>query len=228
MRIVAADACTEDVTLYSRPISTYGLIVEIVLVEKGGAFEVVDVDPTSEEHQRRHPFGKIPVLDDRRSGMTLRICESLAIARYVDEAFAGPPLQPAAAPSRARMMQWIQMVTAYLVPTVTGGIIKPRLLSNDGPADETAIARAAVEAARQMDLVEAALASSGAWLAGEAWCLADAFLFPVLGGLALTPEGEALLSSRDHCRRWLEAMGGRESVKTTGLAARRGATVRRA
>ncbi len=219
MIVIPSSATRVDVTLYTRPISTFGLIAEVALVEKGVPFELIDVDTTSEEHRERHPFGKIPVLDHRLSDSTFRLFESVAIARYIDEAFAGPALQPADPRARASMTQWILTVKAYLFPTMSEGISKPRLFVGDVPADEQAIAAATVEAGRQLALVERALESTS-WLVGDGLTLADVFLFPVLGALSLTPEGERLLVSYPGCAAWLATMQARESVRTTGVAAR--------
>ncbi|MFT4572370.1 MAG: glutathione S-transferase [Candidatus Binatia bacterium] len=219
MMIIPPSCAATDVTLFSLPISTYGLIAEIVLVEKGVPFELVDVEPSSAEHRERHPFGKVPVLEHRRGGSTFRIFESLAVARYVDEAFDGPALQPGDVLARATMMQWVQSVNAYLFPTITVGISKPRLFPGPEPIDEDSIATAVVNAGQQLDLVETALTASP-WLAGDELTLADIFLFPVLGAVSLTPEGGPLLATRPKCVAWFESMQERESVRTTGGAAR--------
>lgn len=206
-------------TLFSRGLSIYGLIAELALVEKRVAFEVIDVDPTSSEHRQRHPFGKIPVLDDCRGARPVRIYESLAVTRYINEAFEGPALEPADAVGRALMMQWIQAVNCYFFPTWTQGITKPRLFDTDRPADEAAISCAVAAAAVQLDLVEAALGAAP-WLAGEQLTLADLFLFPNLAGLMFTPEGQDLLASHPICQFWISTMEARESVRITGLSAR--------
>jgi glutathione S-transferase len=52
----------------------------------------------------RHPFGKIPAFEHD----SFRLYEAGAIARYIDEAFAGVPLQPADVRGRARMTQIIR------------------------------------------------------------------------------------------------------------------------
>lgn len=90
--------------LYGLPRSVYTRIARLALAEKDVdyAFEEVEIfgpAGVSPEHLQRHPFGRIPVL--AHDG--LMIHETAAIARYVDEAFPGPALQPADARARARM-----------------------------------------------------------------------------------------------------------------------------
>jgi glutathione S-transferase len=218
MRETSGSTAASDVTLFSRPISTFGLVAEIALVEKGVAFQRVDVETTSSEHRARHPFGKIPVLEHCNAGAVVRIVESLAVTRYIDDAFVGPALQPADAVAVARMTQWIAIVVSYLFPTMTGGITKP-LLFDAASTSEASVAAALVEADRQLELIDEALAANR-WLAGAQFTLADVFAFPVLAGLEFTAAGAALLGDHERTSRWLEEMKARPSVRTTGLVAR--------
>jgi glutathione S-transferase len=218
MSEMARFTAASDVTLFSRPISTFGLVAEIALAEKGVAFDLVDVETTSNEHCTRHPFGKIPVLEHRAAGTVVRIVESLAVTRYIDDAFAGPPLQPGEAVAVARMMQWISMVVSYLFPTMTGGITKP-LLFDAASRSDAGVAAALVEADRQLGLVDEALAAN-TWLTGSQFTLADVFAFPVLAGLEFTAEGAALVGNHECTSRWLDMMKARPSVRTTGARAR--------
>jgi hypothetical protein len=88
--------CTDHPIVFGAPYSVYVRAVRLALEEKGVAYELVPVDifavdgPPS-EHLTRHPFGKIPAFE--HTGFCLY--EAGAIIRYIDGAFAGPPLQPA-------------------------------------------------------------------------------------------------------------------------------------
>lgn len=81
--------------VYGADYSVYVRIVRLVLEEKGVGYELVPVDIFAAdgipgwyfEHQ---PFGRIPAFE--HDGF--RLYETGAIARYVDEAFGGPALQP--------------------------------------------------------------------------------------------------------------------------------------
>ena len=78
--------------------STYVRTVKMVLAEKGATdfkqvpLNVLAGDPKTPEHRERHPFGKVPVLD--HDGM--RILETSAIARYLNDVFPGKSLIPSA------------------------------------------------------------------------------------------------------------------------------------
>jgi glutathione S-transferase len=69
-----------------------------------------------------HPFGRIPAFE--HDGF--RLHETGAIARYVDEAFAGPALQPAEASARARMNQITGMLGRWSGMSPSSGWRKKR------------------------------------------------------------------------------------------------------
>ena len=100
--------------VYGARYSVYVRSVLLALTEKGVAHGVVEVDIFAKDgppadHLARHPFGKIPAFE--HDGF--RLFETPAIARYVDEAFPGPALQPADPKDRARMMQAIGILDSY-------------------------------------------------------------------------------------------------------------------
>jgi len=75
--------------------SVYVRIVRLALAEKSVEYRLVPVDIFAEEgplkgYLDRHPFGRIPAFE--HAGFSLY--ETGAIARYVDDAFEGPRLQP--------------------------------------------------------------------------------------------------------------------------------------
>src|SRR5689334_17903670 len=83
----------DAVTLYGFQRSTYVNVARLVLHAKGVRFNFHDTEAEmyTEAHRRRHPFGRVPVL---QHGDFL-VYETSAIVRYIDEAFDGPPLVPA-------------------------------------------------------------------------------------------------------------------------------------
>src|SRR5262245_50259086 len=104
----------KDTTLYGAAYSVYVRACRLTLEEKNVPYELVEIDVFAPQcpppsHLDRHPFGRIPAFEHDGFG----IYEAAAIERYVDEAFAGPPLQPDTAKARARMTQTISMVDSY-------------------------------------------------------------------------------------------------------------------
>src|SRR3546814_3717657 len=97
--------------LFGPSYSVYVRIAKIVLAEKRVDYEQVDLDVFDRndwpaDWPQRQPFGLVPAFE--HDGF--RLYESRAITRYVDEAFAGPRLQPETARGRARMEQVISVL----------------------------------------------------------------------------------------------------------------------
>ena len=92
--------------------SSYVWSARLALAEKGVTHELVDVPfgaHREEPHLSRHPFAEVPALE--HDGFALY--ETQAIMRYVDERFAGTPLQPEDVHEWSRMNQIIGIVDAY-------------------------------------------------------------------------------------------------------------------
>jgi glutathione S-transferase len=117
-------------TLFGAAYSVYTRTARLTLAEKG-------VDYRFDE---RHPFGKIPAFE--HDG--LRLYETAAICRYVDEAFDGPALQPATPAGRAVMAQAIGICDSYLYRAGVWDIYVERLRvpARGGTSDEAKIATA--------------------------------------------------------------------------------------
>lgn len=86
------------VILYGFPQSTYVRTARMACEEKGVPYQLESIKLRSDAPRELHPFGEIPVLQNGN----FVLYETPAIARYVDEAFDGPPQQPADPSDRAR------------------------------------------------------------------------------------------------------------------------------
>lgn len=168
----------------------------------------------SEEHLRRHPFGRIPVLDHG----DFRLYETQAILRYLDVVLMGPSLQPQDARAAARMNQIIGIVDWYVFPYVSVGITAERFMSqqfwNRGP-DEEKIAKALPQARVCIRELER-LKGAAEFLAGDSLSIADLMAAPHLLFFRGTPEGEALMSGTS-LDEWLTRMRARPSLQATEL-----------
>ena len=113
-----------EMTLWGFNNSTYVRTVKMVLAEKHfTAFKQVPLnvlagDPKTPEHLERHPFGKVPVLD--HDG--LRILETSAIARYLNDVLPGKSLVPPTPRDRARMDMIVGIVDSYGYGALVGGV----------------------------------------------------------------------------------------------------------
>jgi glutathione S-transferase len=145
--------------IYGHPWSINTRKVLLTLAEKGHEGELVLVDLPKgahrlADHMARHPFGKVPVLDD---GFLL--CETGAINRYLDRKLSGPRLVPEGAAGAARVDRWISMADSYFTPHAHPLIVETlfrRYLGGAPNASAIEAGRAGMQPA--LDVVDHALA----------------------------------------------------------------------
>jgi GST-like protein len=158
-----------------------------------------------------NPNSKIPALVDRSGPTPIRVFESGAILLYLAEKFRA--FLPTEAGPRAECFSWLfwQMGSA---PYLGGGFghfyaYAPEKL-------EYAIDRFAMEAKRQLDVLDRRLAESE-YIAGSTYTIADMAIFPWYGGLAKgwLYEAAEFLSVQDYrnVQRWADALLERPGVK---------------
>ncbi|TIW86238.1 MAG: glutathione S-transferase family protein, partial [Mesorhizobium sp.] len=186
--------------LYGADYSVYVRIARMALEEKGIDYELVPLDVFATDgipawYLEHHPFGRIPAFE--HDGF--RLFETNAIARYVDEAFEGPALQPADARGRARMGQMTGMLDAYGYRSMVWDVAVERL-EKEAP-DEALIA----DGLRQAETVLGVLTSlkaQGPWLLGDQLTLADLHAAPMIGYFVKVIEGRDLLARFALVQEW--------------------------
>jgi len=174
--------------------STYVRVVRMVCEEKGIAYDLKPEPPHSPEVAAVHPFGKIPVM---RHG-DFCLCESKAIATYLDRTFPGPSLMPADPRMAALAEQWISLVNTAmdttLIRTYLFHYIFPK--TADRKPDRVGIAAVAPAVRDQIGILDKAVEKTG-HLAGDQFTLADINLMPILFYVRQFPEaGEAIAATR--------------------------------
>jgi glutathione S-transferase len=205
------------VTLFGLRRSVYTRVALLVLEEKAVRYlleevEIFGPDGVPADHWKRHPFGRIPVLN--HAGLS--VYETAAICRYVDEAFPGPSLQPQTPSARARMAQIIGVLDSYAYRPMVWGVFvqRMRVPLNGGVTDEKLVA-ASLKDARVALAALAALAEDSPFLAGPTLSLADLHAYPMLKCFSITPEGQAAINEHPAVARWLSTLGERASVQRT-------------
>lgn len=184
-----------DITLWGFDGSTYVRTVKMLLAEKGVTqfkqvpLNVLEGETKTPEHLQRHPFGKVPVLD--HEGM--RILETSAIVRYLNDVLPGPSLVPEGVKDRARMDMVIGLLDSYGYGALVGGVAAYHLFPNFVGGKNETMRQEGVEKGRK--LLEFAMRTKGsqAFIAGDL-SLADLYLAPVMSYVALTPDKEAVFS----------------------------------
>jgi glutathione S-transferase len=192
--------------------SSYTRVVRMVCEEKSIAYELIDAPPHSPQVNAIHPFGKLPVM--RHGDFTL--CESKAIATYLDRGFPGPQLMPLDPKQAALAEQWISLVNttmdATLVRTYIFHYIFPK--TADGKPDRPAIEAMAPSMRKQIGLLDQAVAPTG-YLAGGQFTLADINVLPILYWLRQFPEGGDAMAASKHLSAYYDLHAGRPSFKNT-------------
>jgi glutathione S-transferase len=130
--------------------------------------------------------------------------------------FPGGRLTPAEPKAAARMIQWVSAVCDYGYKVMIGELVVQRIVLPmlGGKADEAVISAAVPKIERQLAIFDKAL-DENAWLAGDAFSIADLFLAPILFYVAGTPEGRAALKNKNAINRWFDTVSERPSFKST-------------
>ena len=158
-----------------------------------------------------NPNSKIPALLDRSGPVPVRVFESGAILLYLAEKFGA--FLPTTMPARAECLSWLfwQMGSA---PYLGGGF--GHFYAYAPTKIEYAIDRFAMEAKRQLDVLDRRLAESP-YLAGNDYTVADMAVWPWYGALAkghLYEAGEFLqVQTYAHVQRWADAIAQRPAVQ---------------
>lgn len=199
-------------TLHGNPYSTFTWSARLALHEKGVEYKFEMANLHAPDYDKLHPWRKMPVLD--HDGF--QVYEAFAIARYVDEAFEGPALQPAGAQGRALMTQWVSAFSDYVAGPAVRGVLIPRfVLAPRGiPFEEASVPVAAANAHKSLQIFDAALANSE-YLAGNAPSLADFLLLPVVACNNMLQGADRYADNLPNIGAWMGRMTARPSFKAT-------------
>jgi glutathione S-transferase/GST-like protein len=214
----------------------------IALNEKGVVFTSRYVDVLEfEQHSPRflalNPRGEVPVLVHDGEVLT----ETTLILEYIDAAFPGLALVPAAPAERYRMRVWTKLANDSFAPALTmlGWHLRMARLLRDRdrsaivagfarlPPDRQAVWRTALDDAytddqltRARQFLEVAARrldealATGEWLAGARYSLADIAIFPLALALQSLLPDVAALDTRPRVAHWLRRMQGRPAVRS--------------
>jgi glutathione S-transferase len=204
-----------DIVLWGFDGSTYVRTVKMLLSEKGIThfkqmpLNVLKGEPKTPEHLERHPFGKVPVLD--HDGM--RILETTAIVRYLNDVLPGKSLIPATPKDRARMDMFVGIIDSYGYGALIGGIAAYHLFPDFVGGKNEAMRAGGIENGRKV--VELAMKTKGRspFIAGEL-SLADLYLAPIVFYVSLTADKDAVLDV-DGFAGWWAKIQALQSFKET-------------
>jgi glutathione S-transferase len=193
------------------PQSNYVWAVRMVCAEKGVPYDFNPARPHSAEVDAIHPFGKVPVM--RHGGVTL--CESKAIATYIDRVFDGPKVIPEDPKAAAKVEQWVSLgnveIDKVMIRQYVVGYAFPK---EPGRPDMGAIKAAAEKMKPQVEVLDRAVAGTG-YLAGDAFTLADINILPMLFYVNRFEEGKALLGATKSLSAYMERHFARPSFRAS-------------
>ena len=182
-----------EITLWGFDGSTYVRTVKMLLAEKGVAnfkqvpLNVLSGEPKAPEHLARHPFGKVPVLEHNG----LRILETSAIVRYLNDVLPGTSLVPPSARDRARMDMIIGIIDSYGYAALLGGVAAYHLFPAFVGGKNDTTRRAGVENGRKVIQLAMETRRTSRFIAGEL-SLADLYLAPIVFYVSLTPDKDTV------------------------------------
>lgn len=160
--------------LYSGSTCPFSHRCRFVLYEKGGDFEVIDVDPHNKpaELYAMNPYEEVPILIER----DLTLYQSTIINEYIDERFPHPQLMPADPIMRARARLFIYTFERELFGFV-------RYLENrDADERHKQIARHQI---REQLIQLSPILAKNKYLMGDDFTMLDITLAPLLWRLGM-------------------------------------------
>ncbi|MEQ9519938.1 MAG: glutathione S-transferase family protein [Parvibaculum sp.] len=138
----------------SRASRTAWLLEELGLPYELNRMDFHPKDLKSDEHRKRHPLGRVPVLEDG----DIKIFESGAIAEYILERHKNGGLKPAVSdPTFPAYLQWFHYCEGMVMPPVNTIVVQTLLLPPDR-RDPVALGQAQRLLVKALEPVNAALA----------------------------------------------------------------------
>jgi glutathione S-transferase len=189
-----------------------GYKVSILLEELQWPYEVVAYNLQKGEHLTpaylsRNPVGRLPMIVDKDPALRepLSLYGTMAILVYLAE--KSQCLLPATQPARARVFEWLGIVSSDIAPAFTGQFVFNVLMPEKIPA---AIAFYDKLVTRLLGPMELALGRSE-YLAGPDYTIADIIAYPVAAVSMQRFPGN--FEQHPHIARWAALVGGRPAVQ---------------
>ena len=204
-----------EMVLYGFDGSTYVRTVKMLLAEKHFTdfkqvpLNVLKGEPQQPEHLKRHPFGKVPVLE--WDGMS--ILETSAITRFLNDKLPGKSLVPSTPEDRARMDEAIGLIDSYGYMSLVAGVAAYHLFPDFvGGQNDTALQTGIAKGGLVLDAIMK-LRGDSPFIAGDL-SLADLYLAPIMAYVEMTPDKEAMFAA-PATESWWQLVTALDSFKQT-------------
>lgn len=198
--------------------SVYSRVLQLALYEKDIPFDWVETDVFDDEYARagqekRHPWAKIPVLEDG----DFQLYETRACLAYLEQPrFGTLALVPPDPRAKARAEQVSGIVDAYGYRAMVWDVfVELMQMPKQGQVpDPDIVARGIAESERVLDAIEPLVGQEGI-LNGVTPSYGDLYLGPVMAYFTSTGPGRAALARRPHVESWWRAWQDRPSMMAT-------------
>lgn len=191
--------------------SNFVRTVRMCAEEKGVAYKHISEMPHSDAVKAINPQGQVPVM--RHDG--LELCESQAIARYIDTAFDGPPLVPTDPREAAPVNRWVAATATSVDQLLMRNYVVEYIFhkDEDGNVVRSKIDRAIKRFPRMFAMLEAAVADG--YMGSSAFSMADCFFMPILNVVQMFPEGKEAFDNSAALQAYFAQVSARDSFKAT-------------
>ncbi|CAN9343244.1 unnamed protein product [Alternaria alternata] len=190
----------------------------LVLAEKGvsdftlHAPNIAAGEHKTESHLKKHPFGKIPILEDNN----FVLFESRAISRFLASKYAeqGTALLPSFDDKKAwaHFEQWASVEQNNFDPFAQEIFYQKMVRPMFGqPIEEPVLEKARNALSGNLDVFNNILANQE-YMGGDVFSLVDIFYMPLVGKLFEVQEGD-LFATRHNVQAWWERVSARDSWK---------------
>ena len=204
------------ITLWGFSNSTYVRTVRMLLVDKGVRdyeqvpLNVLAGEPKSPEHRKRHPFGKVPVVEIDG----FRIIETPAILRYLDTVLPGAKLVPTDPKDVARMDMVISIIDSYGYGALVGGVVAYHLFPDFVGGKNEQMHHQGLETGKLVMGELIRIKGDAPYLAGDKPSLADCYVAPILAYVTMTPHKDEFLALPG-VQAWWDRVSALESYTAT-------------
>jgi glutathione S-transferase len=144
------------------------------------------------------------------------LCESKAIATYLDLSFPGPKLIPTEPRHAALTEQWVSLVNTRIDTTMIRTYLFAYIFpeTEDGTPDRKAIDAVTPAVQEEIGFINRAVAKGG-FLAGDSFTYADINLMPILFLVQKLPEGAAAVAAAKALSDYYRRLAARPSFQNT-------------
>ena len=189
--------------LHGHPLSSYCHKTLIALYELGAPFELAMLDLSDprarEAFLAKWPMGKMPLLEDRESGLVLP--ESSIIIEYASERFGGSLIPQDQALEVRGQDRFFDLYVHTPMGKFTWDLLRP-----EGSRDPYGVEEARATLHTAYDMIDKAMADR-TWAVGDRFTLADCAAAPAL----FYARGRVDFGARPHLKAYLDRLIARPS-----------------